>query len=132
MKRWETISFDDDDDDDLDDDDDDRKGAKRGLNQNTFLVVGGEGKTSLVHHLAHSLKYEVIEVNNADQTLASVVGRLQEATQSRVMKLGGKKESTSTNKKMKTKISPSKRTKEKPKRQEVGSNNNNNLKNSNI
>ena len=120
MKRWETISFDSDEEDDLDDDDD-RKGAKqRGLNQNTFLVVGGEGKTSLVHHLAHSLKYEVIEVNNADQTLASVVGRLQEATQSRVMKLGGKKESTSTNKKMKTKTGSSKRTKEKPKRQEVG------------
>ena len=105
LQQWDTIRLESDDDgdddgddggygdDDDDDDDDDRRShsKKKGMNQNTFIVVGGEGKTSLVHHLAHSLKYEVIEVNNVDQTLASVVGKLQEATQSRVMKVSGLK-----------------------------------------
>ena len=105
LQQWDTISLESDDDggdsDDYgddggygdDDDDDDRRSRskKNGMIQNTFIVVGGEGKTSLVYHLAHSLKYEVIEVNNADQTLASVVGKLQEATQSRVMKMSNLK-----------------------------------------
>ena len=101
LQRWDTISFESDDDDgygddgDYDDYDDDHDGKpnskKKGMVQNTFLVVGGQGKTSLVYHLAHSLKYEVIEVNNVDQTLASIVNKLQEATQSRVMKMSSLK-----------------------------------------
>lgn len=53
---------------------------------NSYIIAGYEGKTSLVYHLANTLDYKVIEVNNTDQAIANIVNSLQEATQSRVIK----------------------------------------------
>lgn len=80
LQRWESVNLEDNDDDWL---------AEDESIKNAYIVAGGEGKTSLVTHLAHSLQYKIIEVNNADQEIASVIGRVQEATQSRVMRIGG-------------------------------------------
>ena len=80
LQRWEAVTLDEPDDDWLIEDESVR---------NAYIVAGGEGKTSLVTHLAHSLQYKVIEVNNADQEIASVISRVQEATQSRVIRVGG-------------------------------------------
>lgn len=55
--------------------------------QNTsYLVTGYQGKTSLIYHLASTLGYQIIEVNNVDQEIANIVHSVQEATQSRVIK----------------------------------------------
>ena len=63
---------------------------------NCYLIEGYVGKTSLVYHLASSLDYKVIEVNNVDQEYASIVNVVQEATQSHVIK-GKSKSKTNTN-----------------------------------
>lgn len=56
------------------------------FHNNSYMITGYQGKTSLVYHLASSLGYKVIEVNNADQAIANIVPSVQEATQSRVIK----------------------------------------------
>ena len=87
MQRWESVTLEEPDDDWLIEDESIR---------NAFIVAGGEGKTSLVTHMAHSLQYKLIEVNNADQEMASVVNRIQEATQSRVIRIQGLSNSMSS------------------------------------
>lgn len=58
---------------------------------NAYLITGAEGKTSLVTHLATSLRVKLIEINNADQSITHLVNYVQEATQSRVLRSSFKK-----------------------------------------
>ena len=60
--------------------------SQEDFQNNSYMIAGYQGKTSLVYHLASSLGYKVIEVNNADQAIANIVPSVQEATQSRVIK----------------------------------------------
>ena len=65
------------------DDSDDDWGVSPSGDSRAFLLVGGEGKSSLAAAAAITAGFRVLEVNNADASFGGVAAQLREATQSR-------------------------------------------------
>ena len=75
LAQWESPREEDDSDDDW--------GVSPSGDSRAFLLVGGEGKSSLAAAAAITAGFRVLEVNNADASFGGVAAQLREATQSR-------------------------------------------------
>ena len=75
LAQWESPREEDDSDDDW--------CVSSSSNSRAFLLVGGEGKSSLAAGAAITAGFRVLEVNNADASFGGVAAQLREATQSR-------------------------------------------------